>query len=232
MIAHTITANTQWEARIGAALSRDGVTYVRVLKEHLVGTWLCVYAKQSLVPLITDARAGTVSSGMLGVMGNKVIKVLYTTCFYTLFKKRATHDARAVRSALSMHAHTCKPSRDLPYSQLLARVIVSMHVLQLDTSHRNIQIQHCVHRNIQIQHRVRSEYCYGYIVAMLLHRHYFNQFRYCNCCPMHKQGAVSIRLCIRDSSLCFVCAHLAAHRENVAARNDNYHKVGTSALCT
>eukprot|EP00953_Heterococcus_sp_UTEX-ZZ885_P000910 1001-Heterococcus_DN1.PRE.5 len=110
------TNNTQWEARIGAALSRDGVTYVRVLKEHLVGTWLCVYAKQSLVPLITDARAGTVSSGMLGVMGNK--------------------------------------------------------------------------------------------------------------------GAVSIRLCIRDSSLCFVCAHLAAHRENVAARNDNYHKVTTSLQCT
>jgi hypothetical protein len=49
---------------------------------------------------------------------------------------------------------------------------------------------------------------------------------------MHKQGAVSIRLCIRDSSLCFVCAHLAAHRENVAARNDNYHKVSTSLQCT
>jgi hypothetical protein len=74
------TDNKQWEARIGAALSRDGVTYVRVLKEHLVGTWLCVYAKQSLVPLITDARAGTVSSGMLGVMGNKVY-------YYTIYTK-------------------------------------------------------------------------------------------------------------------------------------------------
>eukprot|EP00953_Heterococcus_sp_UTEX-ZZ885_P000899 1000-Heterococcus_DN1.PRE.5 len=172
--AHTTTNNnTQWEARIGAALSRDGVTYVRVLKEHLVGTWLCVYAKQSLVPLITDARAGTVSSGMLGVMGNKRIE--------------GAHLERKLSRESNIHT--------LNY-WLYATAVIRM--LQLAVS------QH----STMFQHRVCSVYYYGL------------------------QGAVSIRLCIRDSSLCFVCAHLAAHRENVAARNDNYHKVTTSLLCT
>jgi hypothetical protein len=34
------------------------------------------------VPLITDARAGTVSSGMLGVMGNKVLILLINYVFF------------------------------------------------------------------------------------------------------------------------------------------------------
>lgn len=42
---------------------------------------------------------------------------------------------------------------------------------------------------------------------------------------MGNKGGVGIRFRLRDSSLCFVSCHLAAHRENVKARNDNYHKV-------
>ncbi len=43
---------------------------------------------------------------------------------------------------------------------------------------------------------------------------------------MGNKGGVGIRLRLRDSSLCFVTCHLAAHRENVKARNENFHKVG------
>lgn len=42
---------------------------------------------------------------------------------------------------------------------------------------------------------------------------------------MGNKGGVGIRLRIRSSSLCFISCHLAAHRENVKARNENYHKV-------
>ena len=36
---------------------------------------------------------------------------------------------------------------------------------------------------------------------------------------MGNKGGVSIRLQFYDSTLCFVCSHLAAHRENVVGRN-------------
>ena len=39
------------------------------------------------------------------------------------------------------------------------------------------------------------------------------------------KGAVATRLRYHDCSLCFVCAHLAAHRENVAGRNADYNTV-------
>lgn len=42
---------------------------------------------------------------------------------------------------------------------------------------------------------------------------------------MGNKGGVGIRLRLRSSSLCFVCSHLAAHRDNVRARNENYVKV-------
>lgn len=42
---------------------------------------------------------------------------------------------------------------------------------------------------------------------------------------MGNKGGVGIRLRFRSSSLCFVTCHLAAHRENVKARNENYQKV-------
>jgi phosphatidylinositol-bisphosphatase len=39
------------------------------------------------------------------------------------------------------------------------------------------------------------------------------------------KGGVSIRLTLFDSGLCFVCSHLAAHRENVAGRNADYKNI-------
>eukprot|EP00752_Nemacystus_decipiens_P002667 g2495.t1 len=92
-----------------ALLARNGgATFVLVAKEHLVGTWLAVFVRASMLKQVSDVRTGTVSAGMMGVMGNK--------------------------------------------------------------------------------------------------------------------GGVGVRLRLRSSSLCFVTCHLAAHRENVKARNENYHK--------
>jgi hypothetical protein len=39
------------------------------------------------------------------------------------------------------------------------------------------------------------------------------------------KGGVSIRLQFYDSTLCFICTHLAAHRENIAGRNSDFANV-------
>ena len=41
---------------------------------------------------------------------------------------------------------------------------------------------------------------------------------------MGNKGGAGIRMRINDSTVCFVCVHLAAHREKVAERNADYHK--------
>lgn len=41
---------------------------------------------------------------------------------------------------------------------------------------------------------------------------------------MGNKGGAAIRFKLLDSSVCFVCSHLAAHRENVAGRNADFHK--------
>lgn len=41
---------------------------------------------------------------------------------------------------------------------------------------------------------------------------------------MGNKGGVGIRMRINDSTVCFVCSHLAAHREKVAERNADYRK--------
>jgi phosphatidylinositol-bisphosphatase len=42
---------------------------------------------------------------------------------------------------------------------------------------------------------------------------------------MGNKGGVSIRFSIYDSTLCFVCSHLAAHRENIVGRNNDYKNI-------
>ena len=42
---------------------------------------------------------------------------------------------------------------------------------------------------------------------------------------MGNKGGASIRLQFYDSTLCFICTHLAAHRENVAGRNADFANV-------
>eukprot|EP01084_Bolivina_argentea_P050857 93547_1 len=39
------------------------------------------------------------------------------------------------------------------------------------------------------------------------------------------KGAVGIRFEINNTCICFICAHLAAHKPNIQDRNDNYHKI-------
>lgn len=36
------------------------------------------------------------------------------------------------------------------------------------------------------------------------------------------KGAVGVRMKVFDSTMCFVCGHLAAHHANVAGRNDDF----------
>ena len=42
---------------------------------------------------------------------------------------------------------------------------------------------------------------------------------------MGNKGGVSIRVQFYDSTMCFICSHLAAHRENVAGRNADFVNV-------
>lgn len=42
---------------------------------------------------------------------------------------------------------------------------------------------------------------------------------------MGNKGAVAARMKIYDSTVCFVCSHLAAHRDNVAGRNSDFHNI-------
>lgn len=42
---------------------------------------------------------------------------------------------------------------------------------------------------------------------------------------MGNKGGAAVRLSFYDSTLCFVCSHLAAHRENVTGRNADYHNI-------
>lgn len=42
---------------------------------------------------------------------------------------------------------------------------------------------------------------------------------------MGNKGGAAVRLSFYDSTLCFVCSHLAAHRENVTGRNADYQNI-------
>lgn len=42
---------------------------------------------------------------------------------------------------------------------------------------------------------------------------------------MGNKGGVSVRMQFYDSTICFVCVHLAAHRENVAGRNADFFNI-------
>lgn len=47
---------------------------------------------------------------------------------------------------------------------------------------------------------------------------------------MGNKGGVSVRFSLFDSTICFICAHLAAHRENVAGRNTDFKNIYEKSL--
>ena len=49
---------------------------------------------------------------------------------------------------------------------------------------------------------------------------------------MGNKGGVSVRMSLYDTAVCFVCAHLAAHRENVAGRNADFKNIMERTLLT
>uniref|UniRef100_A0A7S2VYZ6 Rho-GAP domain-containing protein n=1 Tax=Eucampia antarctica TaxID=49252 RepID=A0A7S2VYZ6_9STRA len=69
----------------------------------------------------------------------------------------------------------------------------------------------CVY--VKAQHRQRVKYIIGTTVSVGLMG------------MMGNKGAVSIRLQFYDSTICIVNAHLAAHRENTAGRNADFHNI-------
>lgn len=44
---------------------------------------------------------------------------------------------------------------------------------------------------------------------------------------MGNKGGVGIRMEINNSSLCFLCTHMTAHREKVFERNAEFHRIVT-----
>jgi inositol polyphosphate 5-phosphatase INPP5B/F len=103
-----------WEEKIGECLARCGGHYTQVMSKHLVGLFVCVFVRDSLLGAVRDVRATAAGVGVMGVMGNK--------------------------------------------------------------------------------------------------------------------GGVSCRLTLHDSSICVVCAHLAAHRENISGRNGDFQNILEKSL--
>jgi phosphatidylinositol-bisphosphatase len=73
----------------------------------------------------------------------------------------------------------------------------------------------------------------GLLVAVFVRGAHERRVRYVNSSSVGvgvlgmggNKGGVSIRLQFYDSTVCFVCTHLAAHRENVSGRNADYANV-------
>lgn len=73
----------------------------------------------------------------------------------------------------------------------------------------------------------------GLLICVFVRYPHYNRVKYVNTSNvgvgvmgmMGNKGGVSIRLQFYDSSLCFVCSHLAAHRENVTGRNADFANV-------
>lgn len=49
---------------------------------------------------------------------------------------------------------------------------------------------------------------------------------------MGNKGGVSIRLSFYDSSICFICSHLAAHQQNVQGRNNDFQNIFDKTIFT
>ena len=77
-----------------------------------------------------------------------------------------------------------------------------------------------------------EKYMVGLLVVVFIKEEIFNNVKDIRCsslgCGMASlgnKGGVCIRMTIYDSSICFICTHLAAHREKVKERNADYRKI-------
>ena len=45
-----------------------------------------------------------------------------------------------------------------------------------------------------------------------------------------RQGAVGVSMRLFDTSIAFICAHLAANREKIAERNNDFHRIASQIV--
>lgn len=60
-----------WEDKINECLEVTGTKYRLIGEKYLVGLLLCIYVKESLLPMIRDVRMTSLGVGIMGMMGNK-----------------------------------------------------------------------------------------------------------------------------------------------------------------
>eukprot|EP01038_Epipyxis_sp_PR26KG_P011508 gene11508-15414_t len=64
-------SSVYWIKKCFETLSMLPYSYKLVEEQHMVGLQIVVFAKEELMPFITDIRSTSLASGVLGVMGNK-----------------------------------------------------------------------------------------------------------------------------------------------------------------
>lgn len=82
---------------------------------------------------------------------------------------------------------------------------------------------------------IKSKYLVGLMLCVFVKQPHINRVKVVHSDSvgvgvmgmMGNKGGVSIRLQFYDSTICIVNSHLAAHRENVAGRNADFHNVYT-----
>ncbi|KAG5177774.1 inositol 5-phosphatase [Tribonema minus] len=67
----------------------------------------------------------------------------------------------------------------------------------------------------------------GVMLCVFAKEEYRSRLRNIEASKMGNKGGVAIRFMLYDSTLCFVCAHLAAHRGNVLGRNADFNSILT-----
>lgn len=73
----------------------------------------------------------------------------------------------------------------------------------------------------------------GLLLCVLVHKKHLSRVQYVHSTAIAcgvlglggNKGGVSIRMQYYDTTLCFICSHLAAHRENVTGRNQDYTNI-------
>ena len=81
--------------------------------------------------------------------------------------------------------------------------------------------------------KVGEKHLVGLLVSVFVRLEHMHRVKYIYCEQVGvgvmgiagNKGGVSVRLQFYDSTFCFICSHLAAHRENVVGRNSDYANI-------